>query len=1190
MTVLSNTFETGLANGTTMTIANSDDGTAGTAFDYVGGHPTYSTTATWTTQTRSLRSAQSATTTTNSTEGYGWNVDSGNGSAAVTAIAKFGVPLGTSEHQALITGYDVGGYALWRVVCDGDGRVVVYGRGNTILDSANFTITKGTRAKVEVIASIHATSLASNSITVKVYSSPTATTPNDTLSSTGTDIGAPGTVIHHVLYGQTRPAGTANDLYVDEVSLEWTGGGGGGPATITATNKTANGSATNATSYTTASVTPTAGRLLCIDVDACALGVDPPNPTITGNGLTWTLVTDHYWRNPSGTSNRFHMWRYAAFTGGSPSAGTILIDFGAQSMESCEWNVYEIDQAYLSGTVAEAFVQHAFSAANTSGTSGSASLAAFAATNDGVVTGIAHLANETTTVGTGHTKLGTDGNHSGPNVGHMVQFRADNDTSADASWATSAFYGVMASEIRATGGVVNPPDGTFTAVATPPYCGGGYQSMSVDPVHPGYLYAGSDVGGIRRSVDAGVTWTMFNKGLYNPEAKRKVAGISCHANAAGTATHIMAAFGQNGNVGTAYSDDGDDWTNQGANVNFYMHNGSAITGKPRTLGQNLAFDVTNGVQYAASYNDGIYRSSNFGTSWTMIGGAGRYPRCMYLDPTDPSKLYIGYHAEGSNQGGLYRIDNPNSGTGKTLNRISTGSFNIRNVEDIAFAGSNIYVAAAPTGTAGANPGTKSGDSGIFRTDGSSTWEDIGNGAVTSGTEWPLSIGAVNEGGSHVVICGIADPRLISGSRYNSVRRSINAQAAAGTVSWNFQAALANVTDTDNPGNDPFNNQRLGRQNSTPCQIVPDPHTSGASTRDWYLQVAEGGIFYYSSDGGQNWTQRTTGMTIWSNNSFSLDPTRPGFGIGGNQDNDSWYTPDNAVTVVTRISPSGASNVTTGHDQDVDPFGKYWCTDGDAGANNGYLASGTPSGTSLSMSQVWSGNRLLACKTGLNGGNLRIVVYRDAQGFYYTDTASGASGWTAATTGPTLAISDSLANTPNMPLIWPDRENSGSLYAFLRGSNATWSGVLESTDRGENWSKIRTDTSATQEREGYVTSFVPGVLYFSNGAGEVYRGVKSGGSWSFTQLTNVSNASAITMDTDGNLLIYCIPTSSSYPKLLRCMNPASSGQLTFEDLADPVDGLAANDLVQQMLQCNSVTATPSRVWLVINGGSMMRLDG
>ncbi len=90
---------------------------------------------------------------------------------------------------------------------------------------------------------------------------------------------------------------------------------------------------TNGTSYSTQSYTPRLGDVLV--VNSSASSGTPPQPTVTGGGMTWTLVTSVGWE----TSSTSKVWMFVA-DAGTPSADTIDIDYGGGNTQTrAQWTV-----------------------------------------------------------------------------------------------------------------------------------------------------------------------------------------------------------------------------------------------------------------------------------------------------------------------------------------------------------------------------------------------------------------------------------------------------------------------------------------------------------------------------------------------------------------------------------------------------------------------------------------------------------------------------------------------------------------------------------------------------------------------------------------------------------------------------------------------------------------------------------
>jgi hypothetical protein len=114
-----------------------------------------------------------------------------------------------------------------------------------------------------------------------------------------------------------------------------------GPPEITHTLVTSGTDNANQTSYTTASIQPTGDRTLLAAVYiANSLGIDPVTPTLSGNGLTWTLVDTAIGGDAGDSRERITVFRAS---GSSPTSGVLTIDCGAQTQDAAGWSVHEFE-------------------------------------------------------------------------------------------------------------------------------------------------------------------------------------------------------------------------------------------------------------------------------------------------------------------------------------------------------------------------------------------------------------------------------------------------------------------------------------------------------------------------------------------------------------------------------------------------------------------------------------------------------------------------------------------------------------------------------------------------------------------------------------------------------------------------------------------------------------------------------
>ena len=200
---------------------------------------------------------------------------------------------------------------------------------------------------------------------------------------------------------------------------------------------------------------------------------------------------------------------------------------------------------------------------------------------------------------------------------------------------------------RACGGAVyKSTDGgdTWSDVLAGPYV----HAIVIDPTTSTTLYAGTVGGsltpGVVKSVDGGVSWTAANLGL--PDGA--ISALVVHP---AIPSMVYAGTEQAGAFKT--TDGGATWV---------------TTGFPRPFVGALAIDpVTPTTLYAGT--DGVYKSSDGGTTWTMLN-TGLPDKvsvwALAIDPTNPRKLFAGTFG-----GGVFDIEQIEPSPTPSATRIPT---------------------------------------------------------------------------------------------------------------------------------------------------------------------------------------------------------------------------------------------------------------------------------------------------------------------------------------------------------------------------------------------------------------------------------------------------------------------------------------------------------------------------------------
>lgn len=217
-------------------------------------------------------------------------------------------------------------------------------------------------------------------------------------------------------------------------------------------------SSTNTTTYNTASITPTANRLVLLAIEMARSGTAAPPAvfTVTGNGLTWVEVAKVGVGFSSGANYNGQVSLFRAM-GASPSAGAVQIVTDATAT-SMAWSIVEFSGIDTSGTNGSGAIVQSVTNRNDSVTTVTATLGTFSNANNATYgafgAGDGGGVPRTWTPGTGFTELHDTGAEFA-SIGTMWQ--AANDTTVDSTASASTNIGAIAVEIAAAPVALAPP-------------------------------------------------------------------------------------------------------------------------------------------------------------------------------------------------------------------------------------------------------------------------------------------------------------------------------------------------------------------------------------------------------------------------------------------------------------------------------------------------------------------------------------------------------------------------------------------------------------------------------------------------------------------------------------------------------------------------------------------------------------
>lgn len=209
---------------------------------------------------------------------------------------------------------------------------------------------------------------------------------------------------------------------------------------VSATHLTTSSSGTAATSYATASISPSGNKLVLAWVSSRIAAGTPAAPTLSGNGLTWVQVATVQF---SGTTTRLTLFRAMA---ASPTSGAVTIDFSGVTQDTASWSISEFGNVNTSGTNGSGAVNQSATNSTAGATSLTVTLASASPTYS-IAGGFATINGGTITPEAGFTELGEDIANT---IDVESEWKFDNsgqDTTVSASWAGSVAAGGIALEI-----------------------------------------------------------------------------------------------------------------------------------------------------------------------------------------------------------------------------------------------------------------------------------------------------------------------------------------------------------------------------------------------------------------------------------------------------------------------------------------------------------------------------------------------------------------------------------------------------------------------------------------------------------------------------------------------------------------------------------------------------------------------
>lgn len=602
------------------------------------------------------------------------------------------------------------------------------------------------------------------------------------------------------------------------------------------------------------------------------------------------------------------------------------------------------------------------------------------------------------------------------------------------------------------------PIGLFYARTNNNYVSGRTNSVAFHPTNPNIFYIGAAQGGVWKTTDGGASWQVLTDNL-STLASGSVAVDQVNPNVLYYGTGEMN-FSQDSHYGNGIFKS----TNAGTTWS------QVATTSVGTYISTIVIDPSNSNILYSAANVGVYKSTNAGVNWTSTGSPGGCTT-MFIDPFNTQIIYIstGSYSAGS----VYKTTDGGSSWNPYINGLPASS---RGRICLAMSNVNSQILYASI----SNSSTSQLLGLFITTDGANSWTLQASTPNYLGSQgWYDNACCVKAGDPNTVITGGLDLYVSTNSGVTLVQKS----QWATTNSQNFTHADIHFLTYNGPvlyccsdggiyksTNDGNNWTDLNHFISTLLFQGADYDVS--NTQKLYGGTQDNDK-EFSIDGGNNWTQKTTGDGGYT----VVDPVNTNY-VYGQYVNGSLQRSANSGSTYSEIRPSGSSGGLFYNPYEMAPgdhntivFGRadVWET------NNAQTATQTSGWTQIAASGTVGGN---VSAVGISALTTNKIFIGTSSGRILVTTDNGTT-W---------------ATHPGFPYVTDfavDNANDNICYATFGGTSATR--ISKSTDGGETWTNISTGLPLIAVNSVVIRQTSPRMIFIGTDLG-VYQSTNEGASW------------------------------------------------------------------------------------------------
>jgi photosystem II stability/assembly factor-like uncharacterized protein len=614
------------------------------------------------------------------------------------------------------------------------------------------------------------------------------------------------------------------------------------------------------------------------------------------------------------------------------------------------------------------------------------------------------------------------------------------------------------SKTRTTNWLSINPIGMFYQRTNANYISGRTNSIAFHPTNPNIFYIAAAQGGVWKTTDGGVNWTVLTDNLPTLACGDVVVDQqNPNVLYLGTGELNYSSDSQYGNGIYKSTDAGATW--------FQVATVSQVGNRC----SYMAIDPFNSNIVYMGGSSGIYKSTNAGINWTNMAG-GTNVNCVIINPTNSQIIYI--TNGGTNAGQVLK----STDGGTTWTTLAGGLPTSMGRIQLAMAKSNVN-------TIYASIAASSGGAllGLYRTtDAGTTWTlQASTPNYLSSQGWYDNAVIVKPSNENHVIVGGLDCYASTTGGTSLVQKAAWASSTPGNfchadihrLEYNgtvlYCCSDGGVYKSTNDGNNWTDlNQKLSTLQYQSADYDPTNLLSfQGGTQDNNKMT--------TTNGGNNWIQRTTGDGGYT----IVDPVNTNY-VYGQYVNGSIQRSNNSGVSFSSITPSGSTGGLFYNPYEMAPgdhntivFGRadIWKT------TNAQTASSSSGWTQIATTTIVGGS---VSAIGISATNINKIYIGTSNGRILVTTDNGAN-WSVITGYP--YVSDFIV----------DNTNDNICYATLGGTGTTH--VLKTTNSGLNWTSITGNLPNIAANSIVMRTLSPRMLFVGTDFG-VFQSTNDGANW------------------------------------------------------------------------------------------------